>query len=231
MSSPSQPTSGRAVRATVDAYSLVDALPAGPEQVAPGTSLLVSGPPMVGKRDLVVDLMAAGGEDGNHAVFVTTDEAAGRLLDAYEALSGGHPAYAVDCAGVGDVADDRIVDTVGSPSDLTGVGMGIVKAARVIGNGASAGVRLATISVSTLLQYTGSERVFHFLHALTGRFSQAGYMGVFTLDPTGHDQRAVSTVGALFDSRVDLRETDGGRELRVRGLPDASGEWREWPRD
>lgn len=226
-----QRTSDTAVQATIDAYSLGDALPAGPEQIAPGTNLLLTGPGMVGKRDLALDLVAADSQDRYNAVLVPTDRSATQLLEAYDARTKEGNVYAVDCSGQGAEATDRVVETVSSPSDLTGIGMGIVKATRAIGEGATSGVCVATITVSTLLQYTGQERVFHFLHTLTRRLSQAGYLGVFTLNPNTHDQRTVSSIQALFDSRVEIRETDGTRELRVRGLTNASGEWAAWPRN
>lgn len=215
----------------VDAYPVGDAIPTGPSEIPPGTNLLLVGQPMLGKRDLALDLVASGSRDGEHAVLVTTDRSATKLLRAYGTRPGRGDAYAVDCSGQSGGATDRIVETVSSPSDLTGVGMGILKATRAIGEGATHGLRVATITVSTLLQYTGRERVFHFLHTLTGRFSQAGYLGVFTLDPSAHGQRAVSSIQAQFDSTVEVREGDGGRQIRVRGLPDADSGWTAWPRE
>lgn len=226
----SQHTAGSAVRATIDEYTVDGAFPAGPDRVSTGTNLLLTGPAMVGMQDLALALASGGDQDGHHAVLVPTDRSATQLLEDYDALNGSGSAYAIDCLGQGGEADDRVVEAVSSPSDLTGIGMGIVKASRTIGERATAGVCVATITVSTLLQYTGRERVFHFLHALTGRFSQAGYLGVFTLNPNSHDQQTVSSIQALFDSRVEVRESDATRELRVRGLEEASGEWEPWPR-
>lgn len=228
----SQPTAGSTVRATIDEYPVGDAFPAGPDRVSPGSNLLLTGPAMVGIEDLALALATGGDHDGHHAVLVPTDRSATRLLADYDARaeSESGSAYAIDCLGRGDEADDRVVEAVSSPSDLTGIGMGLVKASRTIGERATDGVCVATITVSTLLQYTNRERVFHFLHALTGRFSQAGYLGIFTLTPSSHEQRTVSSIQALFDSRVEVRESDATRELRVRGLADASGEWEPWPR-
>lgn len=220
----SSDATGRAVEASVDAYD-VTALP-GVERVASGTNLLVTGPAMSGKRDLGLDLLIPDRQD-EHAVVVSTDRGADRLLEGYEERAP-EPCRAcgVDCSG--RAGESEWVRTVSSPADLTGIGIGVVKCTRSLEAHSPAGIRIGTFSVSTILQYVETDRVFNFLHVLTGRFARAGYLAVFTLDPVAHDDRTVNSLRSLFDAEAEIRETDDGREVRVRGLRDAPSGWVEW---
>lgn len=192
--------------------------------VPAGTNLLVSGPAMVGKTELAAELTSVGVERGEHAVVVTADEGARQIRSQFPETDRLH---VVDCTGSGGSFDDTEVDKfVSSPGDLTGIGIGITKCTQSIGEGASDGVRLAVLSLSTILRYTSLDALFNFVHVLTGRIASTGYLGVFTVDPTLHDDRTLNTIRAQMDGLVELREAeDGGRQARVTGLPDASGEW------
>lgn len=222
MSSSDAP--GRAVEATVEGYD-VGALP-GVERVPPGTNLLVAGPAMSGKRDLGLDLLTPGTED-SHAVVISTDRPADDLLARYESEApSSSQALGVDCSGR---AEERSgVRIVSSPADLTGIGIGVVESTSALEEYGPDGIRVGAFSLSTILQYADADRVFNFLHVLTGRCAKAGYLSVFTLDPAASDDRTVNAIRSVFDGEVALRETDSGRELRVRGLRDAPGGWVAW---
>lgn len=115
---------------------------------------------------------------------------------------------------------------VGSPGYLTGIGVGIVKCTRDIGGEVDAGLGLSVLSLSTILQYANNQRVFNFLHTITGRVSAADYLGVATIDPTTQNTQEVNTLTSLFDAVIELREADdGSREMRVVGIPDVPRTW------
>ncbi|HKJ58876.1 MAG TPA: hypothetical protein VKA37_06585, partial [Halobacteriales archaeon] len=77
-------------------YSVGDSLPV--EDLAPGTYLL-AGPAMSGKYDLLLSLMAEGIEAGDGALFVTTNDDAGGVIDDIEDRVGDLPENVrlVDC--------------------------------------------------------------------------------------------------------------------------------------
>lgn len=87
------------------------------------------------------------------------------------------------------------------------------------------GLRLGVLSASTLLQYSETDRVFNFLHVLTGRIAAGNYFGVSALDPTAHDDQTVTVITSQFDAVLDVREAQAGRECRVRGLRGIDREW------
>jgi KaiC/GvpD/RAD55 family RecA-like ATPase len=222
-------SSEQAPAASVEEYDVAGAIPHdGVETLPAGTSLLVSGPAMTGKTEAVLDLLAVGTRAGQHAVAVSPDRSAEKVLSRFA----GDDArlWLVDCSGSGrsSLDDSDHVSFVSSPGDLTGIGIGVAKATRAIGPEVHSGLRMSVLSVSTLLQYSEADRVFNFLHVLTGRVAAGDYLGVFTIDPSAHDDPTVNVITSQFDAVLDVRETDDGRECRMRGVGDVDRDWRSF---
>ena len=190
--------------------------------------MLISGGRMLGKERLALELLAAGSEE--EAIAVTPDTAGGRLRNSFESVAGGLDRLrVVDCTGAsskGSFDDTDDMKYVASPGDLTGIGMGIVKCTRDMDESVD-GLRMAVLSLSTLLRYSDPDRVFNFLHTVTGRVSAADYLGIATLDPGAHDPQDVNTLSSQFDVVVELREADDdGREARVVGHHESPRTWK-----
>jgi archaellum biogenesis ATPase FlaH len=78
-----------------------------------------------------------------------------------------------------------------------------------LGEWAAAGeVTLCFDSLSILLQYADTERVFRFLHVLTNRLTELGASTHFHLDPAAHDERTIAQLAQAFDSRVSVDNED-----------------------
>lgn len=221
-----------AVRATQETYSLPEPLAdARIDELPAGSNLLVAGPTRTQKHALALDLLAHGERKHQPAIIVSPNVPANRLLQQFEAALASEmpPTYIVDCTGSEPPADLpglAHVECVSSPDDLTGIGVGIAKSMRAAGEEAADGLRLANMSLSTLLQYTTEDRVFNFAHVVSGRITAADYLGVWTLDTDSHEQTTVNTLCGRFEYAAELRETgEGAREMRVLGGPD---EWRSW---
>lgn len=198
-----------------DVYRLGDAIPGdAPESVPRGTNLLVVGPAMVGKQRVTLQVLAQAPQYEQASVLVTTSTLADKIERRYREYAPtadlSHlrivDATGIDAASSAD-PDSRCTHAVSSPADLTGIGIGITENAQAAGDRR---VRLGFLSISMLLQYMDSERVFSFLHVLTNRVSQSGYLGVFTFDPSAHEQQTIHTIKSLFDAVVRLDETDAG---------------------
>ncbi|MFB6303737.1 MAG: hypothetical protein ABEH47_01115 [Haloferacaceae archaeon] len=194
--------------------------------IPPGGQLLVLSPPLLGARTLGYRFVAAGLDDGEAAVVVSTDRSADRVADAVGEYASSTDALVrlgiVDCSGHASDAPCAVAP-VGSPADLTGIGIGVSQLLdRFEGYDR---LRLVLDSVSTLLVYNDFERVFRFVHALAGRVESRGARSLLLLQ-SDTDRQAVDSLQGLTDGRVDLREHDGRTEYRLRGLDDAAGEWR-----
>lgn len=212
-------------------YEIPDVLPDGAVEALPaGTNALIVGPAMVGKRELAFQLLASGHEEGGGVLCVTTSASATSLLDEFErqvpTLDRDRVAV-VDCSGsdsqqtIRDIATERVA----SPADLTGVSIGTAKLLQQFSKRNVSDVRHGLVSISTLIQYLDLNTVFKFLHVYTSRIEDTNGLGVFTLDSVSHDEQTVNTITSEFDCVIELRETQEGREVRVKGLPDVSRSW------
>lgn len=191
--------------------------------VAAGTNLLVTGPPLTGKRQLAMQCLAAGSNDGDGAIIVSTRDSAARVLADYETLLA-----APDEALVGvvdavtrhmgqSVEDTDRVKYTSSPTDTSALG---IKFSEFIESYyAERGVeknRVLLDSLTTLLLYTNLQTVFRFVHLFTSRIENADALGVCTMESTAHDDETTSTLRQLFDGVVEV-DHDGTVTLT---LPD-----------
>lgn len=216
MTSATPGTDGRTDRQ----YQFDAALPVG--AVDAGTNVLVEGSGVDGAGDLLDRLLTSGRAPGEAAVLVSTDGSTGaagrRVGDAAN--------VGLVCCGSGpdEPVDGVPASSVGSPGDLTGIGIQFSKVADAVTVGG--GVRVAVDSISTLLLYVEDPRsVFRFVHAFTGRIAALGALGLFAVDPEAHDDRTLAMVRGAFDGRVRVRTGDRGPELLVTGLPGQPAGW------
>lgn len=218
----------RAQTVSRETYEIGDAIPVdGLDAVPAGTNLLIEGPPMTGKRQIAVAILARGIERGENAVVITPDDSGERLRSRHDVLDDDDRVHFVDCSGAsgkGSFDDTGRIKHVSSPGDLTGIGIAMAKCTRTIGEEAESGLRIAVLSLSTMLQYASAEKMFSFVHVITGRVAAAGYLSVATIDPTIHDDATVNAIKAQYDGVLELRDADTGTEHRLRGLSGARSE-------
>jgi hypothetical protein len=95
--------------------------------VSPGTNLLVTGPPMTGKRDLAYDVLRTGCRDGEGGIVVTTKDSARKVRQAFEDETAVDALGVVDCVtrqqGLDDATETDLIRYASSPNDLTGIGI------------------------------------------------------------------------------------------------------------
>jgi KaiC/GvpD/RAD55 family RecA-like ATPase len=207
----------------------------GSAAVEPGTNLLVTGPPMTGKRTLAYDVLALGSREGEGAIVVTTKDDADNVLADYrqrdvpeDALLG-----VIDCVtrqqGMSEVQDEEFVRYASSPVDLTGIGIELSELLQSFYQDHDAQRnRILLHSVSTLLMYSELQTVFRFLHVFTGRVQSADGLGLFVIDSTTHDEQTLSTLKQLFDGVIEVAEAeDGSRRHRLSGLDGVEADWVE----
>jgi KaiC/GvpD/RAD55 family RecA-like ATPase len=202
---------------------MYDLGPALDQEVQPGTNILLSGPPLTGKRSLALDVLAEGTKRGDGAIIVTTKDGAQRVLSDYgkRVSYEGKPVAVVDCVtrqqGMGEVVEDDRIKYTSSPVDMTGIGIKLseflqafYQERRIERN------RIMLHSLSTLLMYADLQTVFRFLHVFTGRIQSVDGLGLFAIDASAHDDRTMNTLKQLFDGVVTTRE-DGEPEIRLAG--------------
>jgi KaiC/GvpD/RAD55 family RecA-like ATPase len=203
--------------------------------VRPGSSILVTGPPMTGKDAIALDILADGTRQKEAAVAMTTDGAAATLADQLRerhADIAPHQLAVMDCRAEGgreesELDNGTFLHRVASPSDLTGIGIGITKSFERLHDAGLDDGRLALMSLSTMITYSDTETVFKFCHVLSSRLDSAGFLGVFTIDSSAHDEQTLQILKQAFDGVIELREEDGTREARIGGLHPQPSDWVE----
>lgn len=216
-------------------YDVSTVLPDGMLTHLPaGSNVLVTGPTLSGKKSLAIRLLAAGHEEGDGILCVTTKDNAASLLDEFEAQI---PTVdrdrigIVDCSGsdARETIEAISTEAVSSPGDLTGISIGTAKLLQQFRDRDISTVRHGLVSLSTLLQYLELDTVFKFLHVYTARIEDTGGLGIFTLEGDAHEPQRVNTIVSEFDGVIELREgSAGNREIRLKGLSDSGRTWRSF---
>ncbi|MUV57469.1 RecA-superfamily ATPase, KaiC/GvpD/RAD55 family [Halogeometricum rufum] len=199
---------------------MYDLSPAVDAEVPPGTNLLISGPPLTGKRSIALDILAEGATNGDGAIIVTTKDGAKRVLSDFEKRTPyeGKPVAVVDCVtrqqGVGEIRDDDRIKYTSSPVDMTGIGIKLSEFLQAFYQDRNIEQnRIMLHSLSTLLMYADLQTVFRFLHVFTGRIQSVEGLGLFAIDSSAHDDKTMNTLKQLFDGIVTTYED---REPEVR---------------
>ena len=188
-------------------------------EVDPGTNILLTGPPLSGKRSMMMDVLAAGTDRDEGAIVVTTKDGADRVLRDYEKRTPyeGKPVAVVDCVTQQQGGETRESDRIkyaSSPVDMTGIGIKLSEFLQAFGDRGIKQNRVMVHSLSTLLMYSDLQTVFRFLHVFTGRIQSVDGLGLFSIDSTAHDDQAMNTIKQLFDGIVTVPE-DGEPEIRL----------------
>ena len=188
-------------------------------EVEPGTNILLTGPPLSGKRSIMMDILAAGTDRDEGGIVVTTKDGADRVLRDYEKRTPyeGKPVAVVDCVTRQQGGDTRESDRIkyaSSPVDMTGIGIKLSEFLQAFGDRGIERNRVMVHSLSTLLMYSDLQTVFRFLHVFTGRVQSVDGLGLYSIDSTAHDDQAMNTLKQLFDGIVTVPE-DGEPEIRL----------------
>lgn len=96
------------------------------------------------------------------------------------------------------------VETVSTPTDLTGVGIAITELLA----DAEGPTAVCFDSVTSLLQYVAFDTAYEFLHVVLGRLYSHDAVGHVHVDPTAHDDVVVERLSSLVDGRVEV-DADG----------------------
>lgn len=214
------------------AYTLGAAVPDAPiDSIAPGTNLLFVGDDTNGATGLVHRILAQAPTVGETVILVTTDENPKPLVETYQSVLPDSASlehlFVVDASvsgldrDLGPLSPTR-VETASSPTDITGIGVGITNHLRTIQTDR---VRLGLLSLSPLLEALGPERTFAFFHVLTSRVRRDGHLGLFTVDPSRHEREHVDILQSLTDGAFNFKLTDGTPLCRGVGAVDAVSEW------
>lgn len=197
-----------------------------------GTNIMMIGPPMSGKDEIINSIAYHGLIDKNAAVIVSTREPGNNVLEWFERHNLSVPMDRigiVDCVtrtlGFG-APDTENVKMASSPVDLTGIGVKISQFFEHFWMEMQLReTRLCINSLSTILMYSNLQTVFRFLHVFTGRIKAANALGIYVIEEGMHDEKTIVTLKQLFDGMIEIREGESGYQIRVVGLTPKPTPW------
>ncbi|WP_332898558.1 RAD55 family ATPase [Haladaptatus sp. CMSO5] len=184
------------------------------QSIAAGSNLLITGPPLSGKRQLALDILKQGFEDGEGGIVISTKDSGDRIVEEYTRTGDSLdnvPLGIVDCVtkhqGIGTTTETATRKFASSPHDMTGIG---IKLSEILehfyGNQGIHRNRVMLHSLSTLIIYSNIQTVFRFLHVFTGRTQSANALGIFVMESTAHDQQTKNMLTQLFDGVIETNQ-------------------------
>lgn len=200
-------------------------------EISSSSLVLISGPPMTGKYELFLKLLAV---NTDRIIVVTTKNQAARIKEQFRSVAGDVPEEhigVVDCVtgqqGMHDVEETETVEYANSPDNLTRIGVKFTDIVEVFQEHPIDGqTGVGVHSLSQLLMHSDLKKVYQFLQVLTGQIRSAGWFGAAVIDISDSDDERYETLSHHFDGMVETRENDAGsREYRVRGLGPQTTEW------
>src|SRR5881296_4147129 len=186
-------------------------------------SILLCGPPGVGKFEYLVERIRDDLRKGERVVFVTLDLHPNEIRARAKALHldlepvEGKSFVFVDCYSATsserpESAPGKKTFLVSSFSNLEGIGMAMSKAAQELGTP----VRIYFYTVSTLFLHNSPQAIAKFFQIVTARVkTNMGFIAYAAHDGV-HDPQTSNLLRSLVDGVVEMRYTDTmEREIRV----------------
>ncbi|WMW22169.1 recombinase RecA [Methanolobus mangrovi] len=200
-----------------------------------GTNLMMIGPPMSRKDELLNAIVFNSQNSENSAIIVSTREPGERILAWFE--DNGMDIQntdigIVDCVtrtlGLG-AADTEKIKRASSPVDLTGIGVKISQFfEEMLVKKQKKKIHLCINSLSTILMYSNIQTVFRFLHVFTGRVKAANGFGLYVVEDQMHDVQTIATLKQLFDGMIEIKAVGDAYAIRVVGMTSKPTPWFEY---
>ena len=190
--------------------------------LAAGRSVLIRGPAMSGKYDLLLRLL---GSLADRSILVSTSRQQRGARGDFEEYGDAATLGIVDCASRVQGRDEDGGDLVryaSSPKNLTEVGVKFTDLVDQFQDDGDEPAAVGVHSVSELLMYGETEQVYQFLRVLLAEAQGLDWPAVAVVDDDAAGEQAVTTLSQPFDAVVSTRRDDDGRAFRYHDAADSS---------
>lgn len=186
--------------------------------------VLITGPPMTGKYDLLHRFLANRGTGG---LLVSVDRTAERSRADHTTITrDDRSLHVLECV-ENDSDDSEPRTRTASIGNLTGVGVAFTAMSDSLADD-DVTPAVALHSLSHLLAYSDVRRVNRFVHTMSGQVVERGWPFLATLNSTAHDEQTRHALYERFDRLLETRIAGDGREFRVRSQLDDPTAWKRF---
>ncbi|MCX8200367.1 MAG: RAD55 family ATPase [Candidatus Micrarchaeota archaeon] len=192
------------------------------------SNVLVIGPPGAEKVRLALRFIESGAEDGDGAVYITTDSAPAELEEKSRKISelANKDLVFIDCYSwtLGAQQTTRKDIIVPGPSALNDLSIGIAQAMQRIFKPEKK-LRVVVQSLSTLLLYNNPEVIYRFTQITGARLKNSNAATLFLIEEGMHDEKVVTTIKHLVDAVIEVKNENG--KVLVRAPMNGLTQWKE----
>jgi KaiC/GvpD/RAD55 family RecA-like ATPase len=173
---------------------------------------LLTGPSGAGKTVLCKTFIASGLSNGEPGVYLSTDDDCKLIKSSIEKLVEGRGSSdlrlvdAYSWRGQNSTGGEPFISV--NPANLNSVMIACQKVCQDISR-----PRFVLDSITNLAILSSPETTLNFLQMVTAKMRSLNALAFFTLIPTSHDSKFVSTVKAMFDGVFEMRLDDLGAEI------------------
>lgn len=193
------------------------------------SSILVVGPPGVGKSTFLNQFMFDGLSQGEKGVYLTLDDSPSEVRQDASYFGWSFDEYEGDFVFIdgyswreGEDVDGRFA--IQGPSDLNQMNMTLADAMSEVGQGSK---RMVMDSVSTLVLYTDPNSAVKFLQVVGAKSKASDGCLLMTLEEGVHDEKTISTLNYVADGMIRMK-MDGDKRLMSVARMEKTSHSRDW---
>ena len=184
-------------------------------------SVLLYGPPGVGKSEYIFDLVEYYLKHNKKVIYITTSKSPEQLIEYAKKRNLDITQYEnktlvfIDCYSWSVSKEEKRL-SVDHPANLNKISINLVKAVNTLGMP----VRIIFDSLSTLFLHSQADVILKFVQTITSRIkSEYGFI-LLTMQKGMHNQEHVTTVYSIMDGviEMDFEEETLGKQLRIHHL-------------
>ncbi|MDY6769413.1 MAG: ATPase domain-containing protein [Candidatus Nanohaloarchaea archaeon] len=196
------------------------------------SSVLVVGPPGVGKSTFVNQFMYQGLQEGEKGLYITLDSPPEEVRETAKYFGWDFDEYGDNLVFIdgyswregGEVDAEFAID---GPSDLNEMNITLADAMRELGKGRK---RVVLDSVSTLVLYTDPGSAVKFLQVVGAKSKASNSNLLMTLEEGVHEQKTISTLNYVADGLLRMKMDGEKRMMTVQRMvkTEHSRDWMEF---
>ena len=195
------------------------------------STVILLGPPGVGKTTFINQFMNAGLEKGQGGIYISLDDSPDELKESASNMGWKFDNYSQDDVIFIDGYSWRLGGgeesgkfTIEGPSDLNQMNMTLSDAFRELSKEEK---RVVLDSVSTLILYTNPSSSVKFLQVVCAKSKAVNGTTLLSVEEGVHDQKTVTTLNYVADAVIELKLEDNDRYMRISRMAKTSHS-RDW---